>query len=1665
MTKRKNLKILLWALAVLVFITILAYNLLRIPSIQTFVVQKVTTSLSKQLGTTVQVDAVHLKFFKTASITGIYLEDAQNDTLFYARNINASIRLFHLFNKRLEIDELSIDGVSVNLDRAADTTAFNFQHIIDHFSTGSNSGSSPWAFKLDRIKINDGQLKINDRYTNREIQGDLGSFRIYLNDLDNPNKKIDINQIGLGDSHLTILQGQSKRPSISQAPSSSQEFPFLGWEIKVNQVRLEETDLRYRDLNHPQQAAFNPSDLELFNLALFLDDFHWSEKQLAGNLSNVSFSDKSGFILDDLVARVEAVDTSVLISKLKLITPVSVINNETTFSLSHFGHFASFSDSVRISSQFVDSEIDVQDLKLLAPGFSDIQYLNSELGSKIKVNGSLLGKINNLKFEKFDFKVGKLLSLKMGGNIKNLVSPLPFVVNVNVNRLSTSYSGLQKLTRNMNIPTGLANWGEFNFSGYLQGNLANITGRNVKFTTSSITRFEGDFSINGLPDIDHAVFDIDVADLRSVASDLQGFSEDKLPPAMDSLGQFYYSGNFRGTIYDFILDGTLASDAGSMKTDLSLQFEEDFKNARYSGDLLLKSFDLGKVLSRDDLEELSVDVNIFGSGLQPDVLRATVLGKVQELVYNGYHYHDLEIDGRFDKRQFAGHASIQDPNVDFDFEGVVDLNDSLARFRFNAAIDTINLTKLGFITPQLGFSGKIISDFRGKNADSMKGNILATNLSFSNLSEHFKLDSLLLLSDYTNQEERVLELKSDLVNGSIKGAFTLQQLPAFFLKSIDQYFPINADKVIADTSFTFNVDSISTDLTDQNFIFDWSMTDLDKILSLVDPKIEKLDTILLGGRVDQKNSRIDITGFVKKIEYDGMSFGPITLTSTGDEYSMDHVVSVSDAHIANGIDFPYLHLDLSMAQDSAFIGILLEDATDTVQEKLNLAALFTEDEGRYQINLNENMVLNGEDWTVSPEHFIQLNKGKVQIGKLSFNKGQQQIAISTRESEHEGVLTSTYDFSFGKFELREISEFLEFNDANYNGQVNGDLTLRSSGNKLNYLADLSLDDLTLNQEPLGKLIIKSDQRSDDLIELLVRLEGGISGLDVRGTYNLTNSAIDIQGEVDQLDMKSLDPFLKKYIAGSTGKLSGIIKASGTTTVPVIDGFFELEKVSTVIDYLQARYTFANEEIRIEQNKLGFRDFKLVDQSGNPATINGHVDFKNLADPNLDFTFKTSRFLVLNTPPDSKEFFYGKLFVGGDVTASGTLLEPRLQVNAIALDSTDFVLQPLISEATFQQEDFIIFANPKQYTEDTSISLQDLYNLDRFDIDLAVNLECTPDARLTIVIDPATGDKLVCRGNGNLAIEITPDGDANIRGNYFITSGEYAFNFQRVIKRTFKIEPDSRVTFVGNILKSRFDISASYGVRTSTYELIKNQSTLSSTEEVQSRQRSDVQVKLKLTGDLAKPVAKFDVEIDEGSGAGSTSSVSTKLAQLREDESSMNKQVFGLLIFNSFIAEEQTTSASLLTDAGQSAILSSVSNLLSNELNRLAKRYIKGVDLDFGVNSYSNTFDDGNSLITELEVGLSKRLLNERLTVKVGGNVQFENTTVEVVNNQNSTFSGDFVLEYKLTPDGNYNLRFFQAVSNSENIFNPGVNYSETGVSVFFTRSFNSKKYQLQLDEQ
>ena len=102
---------------------------------------------------------------------------------------------------------------------------------------------------------------------------------------------------------------------------------------------------------------------------------------------------------------------------------------------------------------------------------------------------------------------------------------------------------------------------------------------------------------------------------------------------------------------------------------------------------------------------------------------------------------------------------------------------------------------------------------------------------------------------------------------------------------------------------------------------------------------------------------------------------------------------------------------------------------------------------------------------------------------------------------------------------------------------------------------------------------------------------------------------------------------------------------------------------------------------------------------------------------------------------------------------------------------------------------------------------------------------------------------------------------------------------------------------------------------------------------------------------------------------------------------------------------------------------SVSKLLTEQLNNLAADLISGVDLNFDVASTEDYTTGQMANRTDLNVSLSKQLLNDRLKVTVGSNFELEGP--QQTNQRQNNLAGNVALDYMLSKDGKYLLRAYR----------------------------------------
>jgi hypothetical protein len=206
----------------------------------------------------------------------------------------------------------------------------------------------------------------------------------------------------------------------------------------------------------------------------------------------------------------------------------------------------------------------------------------------------------------------------------------------------------------------------------------------------------------------------------------------------------------------------------------------------------------------------------------------------------------------------------------------------------------------------------------------------------------------------------------------------------------------------------------------------------------------------------------------------------------------------------------------------------------------------------------------------------------------------------------------------------------------------------------------------------------------------------------------------------------------------------------------------------------------------------------------------------------------------------------------------------------------------------------------------------------------------------------------------------------------------------------------------------------------------------------------------MKGELLKPQISFDITTDEDNNSVSstvTDIVEQKLTQLRSQESDMNKQIFALLLLNRFIGENPFESGAGMS--GEMLARQSVSKILSQQLNNLASGLIKGVDLNFDLESSEDYSTGAKNTRTDLNVDISKKLLNDRLKVSVGSNFGLEGDARQ--NESTTNIAGDVTVDYSLSKDGRYMLRAYR--KNEYQVALQG-QIVETGVGFIITLDYD-----------
>ena len=1639
---KKTLRVLLWCVASVIVLLLLLIILIQVPSIQNYVKDKAITYLHDKIKTKVSLDHISIKFPKDVVLEGFYFEDQKKDTLLAGKRLELDVDLFKLVSSELEINSVSLENVKANISRNREGV-FNFDYIIKAFESKEPKVEEPNSkpFKISVVKVNLDNVNFNfkDDFSKNDIRVKLTHFDTKFKEFDLDKMNFDIPNIDLNGLKVVLNQDVVEKiaeVSVKTVDTISKRKDFS---LKLGKIKLAKIDIAYDNKDSKLDSGIKLGNLDLSvnkidlnNQLLDFDSFEL--KDLKGNL-RLGAKDKQIQAPNLDTTAIKQTGWKVKLTDVNLENiafkfddmqskPLSKGIDYSHMNLDKFNFKAeklyygndTISGNIKALTANDKSGLQIQSLKTDFFYGPKNAYLNglylktpqTLLQDKIKVSYSSIAAISkdlgnlsldaNLKQSKIGFKDILLFT-------PDLQKTNPFKSNPNaVLYLNTRLSGKVK---DLNIP-------QFEMSGIGTTKVA-LSGK-----------------IKGLPDAQKAYYDLDIKKLSSTSKDIYSFvPAGTIPKNIQLPSQLNLSGKFKGSVQNFKTNLALNSSFGNAKID-ALFDQRVKRKEKYDATVYLFDFDLGRLIKNDSIGKITLKAKVKGKGLDPKTAQAQFDGLVQKAVFNKYTYKDLALKGNIENGSFAVKSGMKDPNLNFDLVASGNTKDKYPTIQLKLNLDIADLEKLNLHAGPMKLRGNVDADIANSNPDFLNGKVFLSNIQILQDAEPIVLDSVRVIAFADNNRNNI-KISSQFLKAEVDGKYKLTTLEAAIKKSLSKYIDLKSPKEKGESdeqrlAFTLTVDN-------------------DPILFKLVPELTGLEPLKITGKYNNVTDSLEIKGTIPRIVYANNTIADGKINIEAKENAFEYQISVATIE-SSSLKIPFTSLSGKVENNILTYALEVKDAKD--KQQYFIAGEFKTEDSKNIFKIDaENFVLNYDKWTVDPENTIEFGGKRLYVNKFFLEHSGNELKIQSQGIQDNAPL----QVDFVNFKIETIMNMVKKDEVLMQGLINGNAVVENVMTKPTFTSDIKIDQFAFKGEPVGDIAIKVDNKTDNLLAANVTLSGEENDVNLTGNYKIDDGNLDFNLDVNKLNIKSIQGFSMGNLTEGTGYLAGNFKITGTSDAPKVNGELDFKNTGFRVTKFNSYFKTEEEKITLQNDVITFDSFTFHDENDNELTINGTIKSTDYTNFDFGLTVVADDFRAIHSKEKDNDLFYGDLILDSKLNIKGTLANPVIGGNIKINKETKFtVVLPQSDPSIADREGIVEFVDEdNQYLKQTAAMEQKLNQSQLIGMDVSVAISIDKEAELTLVIDKGNGDYLNLKGEAELIGGIDPSGKTTLTGKYEFSDGAYEMNFN-MIRRKFDIQKGSSITWNGEPTMATLNITAIYKVDAAPIDLLGNQlGTMSPTEKNTYKQKIPFQTHLKMKDELLKPEITFDIVLPDGNYGVSTDVVSltqTKLQQLRQEPAELNKQVFALLLLNRFIGENPFASESGGTSA-ESLARQSVSKILSQQLNDLAGELITGVQLEFDLESTDDYTTGTRENRTDLNVGVSKKLLDDRLKVTVGSSFAVEGQ--ERANEQSTNIAGDVALDYQLTKDGRYMVRAYR--KNEYQVAVEG-QVIETGVAFIITMSYN-----------
>ncbi len=1163
---------------------------------------------------------------------------------------------------------------------------------------------------------------------------------------------------------------------------------------------------------------------------------------------------------------------------------------------------------------------------------------------------------------------------------------------------------------------------ELELSCKITGNIQNLRARNLEIRTGKNTHIIADFSLSFMPGFSEPFLFIE---LKQSQTDFRDISQIRLPSRVAvsylqfptqlyQAGIISYQGNFTGFPSDFVAYGTLNSRMGRIKTDISIV--PDAANLlQYRGRLETASFNIGRLLQSPQLGQISFNGMVNGTfDKKREFINGKFDGKISRWLLNNYNYQDITLNGQLNNRNFDGNILVNDPNLQLNFSGELDLNEKIPVFDFimhlqHADLVALNLDSIHSVS-KLRFD--MAANFSGNNMDNLNGLIQIFKAKYVNQNDSLLLDNL-IVSAHLDEIKSRISIESDFADLSVEGKYRFNSIHESFLTVLANYIPALGTPP-------------ESDQLNNQFEMNIIVKKLDEIAAVFVPGLKIKTPFDISGEINTLAGSLKLSGEIPEVIYNHFRINNIDINIQPDPGELNSRFRIGNFSFKDDITLQNLALLLNAGKNEMNARMVWNNLDRiTYSGDIETNIFFRREYGHANPLVDievlpSRIILADSVWNISPSG-ISIDSTSIAIDRFMIGNFNHYISLNGKISEDRSDQLS---IKLQNIDLENLDLYLQ-ETTGLKGMVNGTLGLFDFYSNRLFYSDIEIKGLEYQSHAIGDvgLVNKWDRETSLIDSEITILNNNSRQFTGKGFYNPFSKNIYFNLNFDHFSIGILNTLIKEGLTNFHGDGSGKVILSGTPEKLLLEGAIFAENAGLTIDYTQVSYRL-NDSIRFSNDSIIFRRIEVRDVQNNRGIFNGTIRHDNFSNMDYNLALTSNQIMALNTTNRFNDRFYGRALARASIRIQGKGKNVRLSGEATTLTGTNITIG-LGDDDEVTKYDFVRFIS-RDDSNNEQVITHNVQNQGGTEIDLTITV--TPEARAQLIYNTQITDVIRAQGEGILRFRMDPNYNINLYGNFNVAQGEYLFTLQNVINKRFVIEPGGSIVWSGDPYNAIVDISAVYRLKASLRELF-----MGSMRPIDYTQRIPVECKILLNDELISPTINFDIVFPSAEDR-----LRDEVQQFFTTQEDLNKQILSLLVLGQFYTPEfmrGTYEASNPNLIGNTA-----SDLFSNQLSNWLSQINR--DIDIGIN-----YRPGNQLTNdEIELALSTQIFNDR--VIINGNIG-NNSNPNSVNN--SELVGDFDIIVKLTPNGKLQLKVYNRSNN--NLINETAPYTQ-GIGITYKEEYN-----------